>query len=206
MGSKEERQQNRGEKKPIGKWTTEWEPGLDVELPIKGDDIQGFSGWASWVCFGEHHLGFDFAVYIDEKGNQIEGLPKDTPVRAIADGTVVMVDNWDNFLEDPYYNFISIRHGHNEAGPSSEYIHIISLVKMGQLVKKGEVIGKVWEAEDPEERKEHPAPHLHLSLANGRVETDEPLDLGEVDPVKVFPELGKIPQFIEPDDDELTVI
>ncbi|MCW8850412.1 MAG: M23 family metallopeptidase [Melioribacteraceae bacterium] len=86
------------------------------------------------------HNGIDIAV------------PRGTPVEAMSEGKVLL--SADNF----YYagNFIIIDHG---LGLNSMYLHLSeSLVKEGQMVKKGEVIGKVGTT------GRSTGPHLHWSV------------------------------------------
>ncbi len=86
------------------------------------------------------HNGIDIAV------------PRGTPVEAMSEGKVLL--SADNF----YYagNFIIIDHG---LGLNSMYLHLSeSFVKEGQMVKKGEVIGKVGTT------GRSTGPHLHWSV------------------------------------------
>jgi murein DD-endopeptidase MepM/ murein hydrolase activator NlpD len=86
------------------------------------------------------HNGIDIAV------------PRGTPVEAMSEGKVLL--SADNF----YYagNFIIIDHG---LGLNSMYLHLSeSLVKEGQIVKKGEIIGKVGTT------GRSTGPHLHWSV------------------------------------------
>lgn len=86
------------------------------------------------------HNGIDIAV------------PKGTPVKAMADGLVLF--SADNF----YYagNFIILDHG---LGLNSMYLHLNeSFVEEGQIVKKGEVIGKVGTT------GRSTGPHLHWAV------------------------------------------
>ena len=86
------------------------------------------------------HNGIDIAV------------PSGTPVKAMADGKVLL--SADNF----YYagNYILIDHG---LGLNSMYLHLSeSLVEAGQMIKKGEVIGKVGTT------GRSTGPHLHWTV------------------------------------------
>jgi len=99
------------------------------------------------------HNGIDIAV------------PKGTSVKAMADGIVLL--SADNF----YYagNFIIVDHG---LGLNSMYLHLnVSMVDEGQMVKKGEIIGKVGTT------GRSTGPHLHWAVQwyNKRV-----------DPIEVF--------------------
>ncbi|MCB9209518.1 MAG: M23 family metallopeptidase [Ignavibacteriales bacterium] len=86
------------------------------------------------------HNGLDIAV------------PRGTPVKAMTDGVVRL--SADNF----YYsgNYILLDHGH---GLNSFYLHLSkSLVKEGQKVKKGEIIGEVGTT------GRSTGPHLHWGV------------------------------------------
>ena len=86
------------------------------------------------------HNGLDIAV------------PRGTPVYAMTDGVVILTA--DNF----YYagNHIILDHGQ---GVNSFYLHLSKiLVKEGQFVKKGEVIGKVGTT------GRSTGPHLHWGV------------------------------------------
>jgi murein DD-endopeptidase MepM/ murein hydrolase activator NlpD len=110
--------------------------------PIKGGRISSVFG-SQRILNGvpkNPHNGIDFAV------------PRGTPVKAMADGKVLL--SADNF----YYagNNILIDHG---LGLNSIYLHLNeSLVKVGQFVKKGEVIGKVGTT------GRSTGPHLHWGV------------------------------------------
>ena len=86
------------------------------------------------------HNGIDIAV------------PTGTPVKAMSDGEVILS------ADDFYYagNFIILDHGQ---GLNSMYLHLNeSLVKKGQFVKKGEIIGKVGTT------GRSTGPHLHWTV------------------------------------------
>lgn len=86
------------------------------------------------------HNGLDIAV------------PRGTPVKAMADGKVLL--SADNFFYAG--NFIIIDHG---LGLNSMYLHLNeSLVNEGQIVKKGDIIGKVGTT------GRSTGPHLHWSV------------------------------------------
>ena len=110
--------------------------------PINGGRISSVFG-SQRVLNGvpkSPHNGIDIAV------------PRGTPVEAMSEGKVLL--SADNF----YYagNFIIIDHG---LGLNSMYLHLSeSFVKEGQMVKKGEVIGKVGTT------GRSTGPHLHWSV------------------------------------------
>jgi murein DD-endopeptidase MepM/ murein hydrolase activator NlpD len=112
------------------------------QIPIEGGRISSIFG-SQRILNGvpkSPHNGIDIAV------------PKGTPVRAMTDGKVLL--SADNF----YYagNFIIIDHGF---GLNSMYLHLNeSLVKKGQFVKKGEIIGKVGTT------GRSTGPHLHWTV------------------------------------------
>lgn len=98
------------------------------------------------------------------KGLDLRG-PEGTPVRALADGLVVLVDNL-------YFsgNVVYIDHG---VGVVSASLHLSkALVRKGQRVRRGETIGLVGAT------GRVTGPHLHLSLIVQGVSVD-PLPLLE---------------------------
>lgn len=93
------------------------------------------------------HSGLDFAV------------PTGTPVKAPADGVVTIVDDY-------YFNGKTIFIDHGQ-GLITMYCHLSAQdVKVGQVVKRGQVIGKVGAT------GRATGPHLHwnVSLNNQRVD------------------------------------
>jgi len=136
-----EREISRAAKKQIGE--------VDVALfkngfkkPIQGGRISSVFG-SQRILNGvpkSPHNGIDIAA------------PRGTPVSSMASGKVLL--SADNF----YYagNYILIDHGF---GINSMYLHLSeSLIKEGQLVKKGEVIGKVGTT------GRSTGPHLHWGV------------------------------------------
>lgn len=111
-------------------------------IPIKAGRISGVFG-SQRILNGipkNVHNGMDIAV------------PRGYPVKAMADGKVIF--SADNF----YYagNFIIIDHG---LGLNSMYLHLSkSLVKEGDWVKKGDIIGKVGTT------GRSTGPHLHWAV------------------------------------------
>lgn len=121
---------------PITPNTPEWEPNLDVALPIDTRDIPDFAGWVNWNGFNLDkrtrfvHDGFDFAAYYTTQGQIVFGLPKGLPIRAMADGTVVNDRQGEGKMA--YYSSVQIEHGHNAAlmstvgsGLLSDYVHVL---------------------------------------------------------------------------------
>ncbi len=110
--------------------------------PIKGGIVTSVFG-SQRILNGvpkNMHNGIDIAV------------PRGTPVRAMADGYVNLTT--DNF----YYagNYIILDHGQ---GLNSMYLHLSKiLVKKGQFVKKGDIIGKVGTT------GRSTGPHLHWGV------------------------------------------
>ena len=110
--------------------------------PIKGGRVSSVFG-SQRILNGipkNLHNGFDIAV------------PRGTPVYAMADGIVRLAA--DNF----YYpgNYILLDHGQ---GLNSSYLHLNKmLVKTGDRVKKGDVIGKVGTT------GRSTGPHLHWTV------------------------------------------
>ncbi|MEK7680120.1 MAG: peptidoglycan DD-metalloendopeptidase family protein, partial [Deltaproteobacteria bacterium] len=157
---------------PVEKITSDtkiWTPDLDIVSPIDVSFIENFRGWLNWNGFGiaNGHSAFDFAAYLTSGDGAVLGLPENTPVRAVADGTVLQV-LWP--YKDPsrgYEGLINIGHGEITLtlGDSmlSSYTHLIPLVQQGQKVRKREIIGKLYK--DPGSEKGRLV-HLHLELGN----------------------------------------
>lgn len=110
--------------------------------PIKGGRISGVFG-SQRVLNGipkNRHNGLDIAV------------PRGTSVYAMADGVVRLAA--DNFFYPG--NYILLDHGQ---GLNSQYLHLSKmLVKNGDRVKKGQIIGKVGTT------GRSTGPHLHWSV------------------------------------------
>jgi lysostaphin len=98
-----------------------------------------------------YHSGLDFAA------------PLGAPVRACAAGKVIMIGkNWKL-----HGNALAVDHGQSVV---SFYIHLQKvLVKEGQLVKRGQIIGRVGQSGRAS------GPHLHFSLYVNQVATN-PVD------------------------------
>ncbi len=106
--------------------------------PVTGRITQRF--WA-------HHPGIDIAA------------PTGTPIYA-ADAGYVMVAAWDN-ERISYGNMILINHGN---GYVTRYAHLSAFnVKVGQSVKKGQVIGRVGST------GHSTGPHLHFEIIKNGV-------------------------------------
>lgn len=104
-----------------------------------------------------HHKGIDLAV------------PRDTPIRAIADGLVVYADPHSG-----YGNFVVLKH---KDGTTSHYGHCEKiLAKTGSHVKAGKIIALVGDSGLAT------GPHLHLEIRKDGIAKD---------PLKVFPALSK---------------
>jgi murein DD-endopeptidase MepM/ murein hydrolase activator NlpD len=85
------------------------------------------------------HEGMDFSA------------PQGTPVYATGDGTVIH-SSW----ESAYGNLIEINHGYNYV---TRYAHLSEiLVRNGQTVKRGDLIGKVGNT------GKSTGPHLHYEV------------------------------------------
>ena len=80
----------------ITKGTKIWATHLDIVLPVDGTDIPHFRewvNWSGWKGYSPDHTAYDFAAYLSEDGRVVLGLPKETPVRAVADGFVRQVSD-----------------------------------------------------------------------------------------------------------------
>ncbi len=89
------------------------------------------------------HDGIDFAA------------PRGTEVYATGDGTVKFVKN-NSVLETGYGNYIEIDHGY---GYVTKYAHLSTVnLKVGEVVKRGQVIGLVGSSGGST------APHVHYEI------------------------------------------
>ncbi len=112
-------------------------------LPISLADYTMSSGYGyrrdPVYGFGKFHEGLDFAA------------PTGTPVFATADGVVAVAHR-----EAGYGNCIDLDHGYNYL---SRYAHLSQiLVKEGETVKRGQLIGKVGST------GKSTGPHLHYEV------------------------------------------
>ena len=99
-----------------------------------------------------NHSGIDF------------GVPIGTPVKAIADGTIIAANGGMR----GYGNGIFIDHGTiNGKHIVSEYGHLSSfLVKVGDIIKQGQVIAKSGNTGIST------GPHLHLTIRENNIPVD----------------------------------
>ena len=93
-------------------------------------------------------------------------LKEGTKILAAADGVVIdVVDNFDEGGDDPKYadnlNYITLEHPHEEVSQCSHLKYKGSLVKIGDKVKKGDVIGFSGNTGYSTE------PHLHFMVTIG---------------------------------------
>ena len=106
--------------------TTSWGHNLDLSLPINSRDIPNFKewvNWSGWEGYDLNHKAFDFAAYLTRDNTCVLGLPKETPIRAIAEGIVTQVS--DGFGGGvPYACYMNIEHGATGSGLGSLYCHI----------------------------------------------------------------------------------
>lgn len=174
---------------------TKLESNLGFVLPIDGRDIRGFKQWVCWNGYRYQqlgytviadHKGYDFASYIAEDSKCYLGLPAETPVKAIADGTVTYIEN----RYGPYYASIHIKHGEGKTdednGLFSDYCHVNPEVQQGQKVKKGDIIATLYKDEGSLEGN---LVHLHFSLTHG---WNKPVTSDEVDPARLYPSLVQL--------------
>ncbi|MEK6947968.1 MAG: M23 family metallopeptidase [Nanoarchaeota archaeon] len=142
-----------------------WTPELDITLPIDCADIPDFQewvNWSGWKGYSPDHKAFDFAAYLTKDERCILGLPKETPVRAIADGVVRQTSY--GLADVPYACFMNIEHSIKNSGLFTSYYHIDPKVKTGQEVKKGDIIATLYKDEGSDEGK---LVHLHFEMRNG---------------------------------------
>lgn len=154
----------------IDKETKEWRSNQDVELPIRGSDIPNFKAWIDWNGFqvnretGKGHNGYDFAAYLNTDNQIILGLPPQTPIRAIADGVVSQAVEASELTNGGYGAEVNIQHGAEDSKMFSSYLHIVPEIKRGVVVKKGDIIGKLFKEAYG---KPQALVHLHLMLGTG---------------------------------------
>ena len=144
-----------------------WTSNPDIVLPIDGSDIPNFRewvNWSGWKGYSPHHTAYDFAAYLSEDGKVVLGLPKETPVRAIADGVVRQISNGLAGRGVPYACFMNIEHGRNGSGLFTAYHHIDPVVEDGQEVKKGDVVATLYKDAGNEKGK---LVHLHFEMRHG---------------------------------------
>lgn len=157
---------NRKNLERIAEDTKIWTPSLDIILPINGYDIKGFRGWINWngwMGYSPSHTGYDFAAYLSSDGQIVLGLPKETPVRAVADGVVRQVSQ--GLAEGSgYATFMNIEHGAEGSGLYSSYHHIDPIAQDEQEVKKGDVVGTLYKDEGNEKGR---LVHLHFGMSHG---------------------------------------
>ena len=156
-------------------------------FPVKGE-------------LGKDFFIFKYPAYIDEYGNQTDGLSgilltpdhrgtdfipsniyKELIVQAVHKGTVIEVDN--NYVDDFSYSrrfSKQARHGGNCLTIKSNedwFFHYCHLkknsikVKLGQKIKKGQELGLVGIS-----GKKIRVPHIHFSVRNSRKEVINPLN------------------------------
>lgn len=154
---------------PIDHKVTEWGADSDTSLPINGSDIPGFVAWVNGNGFNydcttrRGHDGFDFGAYLRDDGTVVIGLPKETPVRAVANGVVRQVLVGD-MTGGAYGCLVNVEHGEEGSGMFSGYVHVEPRIYSDTIVEKGDVIGTLHRDSGTEEGR---LVHLHLSLVNG---------------------------------------
>ena len=128
--------------------------------PVEGGRLTSHLGWRK-DPFGtgrpEFHKGLDFGV---ERGSK---------VFATADGTVIFASRYAN-----YGNLVELDHNRKRYGFSTKYAHLQKiLVKVGQTVRRGDIIGEVGSTGRALAR------HLHYEVLR---------DNDHVDPLKYYVE------------------
>jgi hypothetical protein len=112
-------------------------PGMSVTTPYGAKDSN------VWKGSNNKHTGQDYAA------------PVGTDVQVVADGTVI-----DEGLDSGYGIYVQVDHG---SGYQTIYGHLSKkLVKVGDSVKKGKVIGKVGSTGNVT------GPHLHFEVRKGK--------------------------------------
>jgi murein DD-endopeptidase MepM/ murein hydrolase activator NlpD len=172
---------------------------LEIAPPIDPTDIPDFAEWINWHPIGSDlvvssnprelikpHNGLDYAVYLNTKGQVVVGLPGDTPVRAIAGGQVI-IDPFLGGMKNPYSSqMIVVHETFNDVTFKSVYAHAKRSIRMGQVVKKGDVIGTAYK-EDGEEGR---LVHLHLTMGFSPVK--DMYNLEYLDPELFFPDFSRL--------------
>lgn len=152
----------------IAPGTNQWSSNLDTALPIYGSDIPGFVSWVNGGGFtldrstGKGHDGFDFGAYLRDDRTVVIGLPKETPVRAVADGIVKQVLMNDSTGWE-YGCLINVEHG-GDTGMFSGYCHVDPSIEANTEVHKGDILGTLYKDKGSIEGR---LVHLHLQLADG---------------------------------------
>lgn len=158
--------------------------------PVDSRLLEGFKDWVAWLPFGRlcpgdggQHPGYDYAAYLTNHGVCRFGLPDNMPVRAIADGNVMFV------LEKGYSGSIYINHAINKNGAKrneemlmGNYGHVISSVEEGDFVKRGQVIGHLFNDDNSELFPR--LSHLHFGI-----EIESEGKFFQLNPLRLFPYL-----------------
>ena len=124
-------------------------PGV-LAIPVEGNLTQG-SGYTKFAkngYRGQFHNGVDI------------GAPIGTPIVAPEDGTVIVTGNQDNYCRKAAYGrFVVLKHPDNL---TTLYGHLSQIiVKKGDTVKKGDIIGYVGRTGYAT------GPHLHFTVYAG---------------------------------------
>jgi len=138
-------------------------PGLPsnvvLDRPVEGGRLASPFGLRRFFNGEERnpHSGLDFAV------------PQGTPVRASADGVVTIVDDY-------FFNGKTIFLDHGQ-GLVTMYCHLSAAdVEVGQVVKRGQVIGKVGAT------GRATGPHLHWNVSLNGNRVDPAIFIGAFQP------------------------
>lgn len=141
-------------------------PGLDTWLYEQhyGNTTQAFNYGNVWYEFGQGlHFGVDFQA------------PCGTPIHAIADGVVAVVDG-AGFGAEPHNLVLD----HPGTGYASLYGHLLeaSPLRRGEQVRRGDVIGLSGDPDGSCESR----PHLHLEIRSANYQIAyNPLPFFDVD-------------------------
>jgi len=133
-------------------------PPKPTEFPSRKQKCEGITSF-SWPVLGKIISGFGI------RGNSMHNAldiksEEGTPIKAAADGIVTYSQN----TLRGYGNAIIITH---ENDFTTVYAHnLVNLVKEGQKVKQGEIIGKVGQTGNAT------TPHLHFELWKGLIAQD----------------------------------
>lgn len=162
-------------------------------MPIAESDVPEFKRWVDWNPFdtsygeGKIHGGVDLAVYENQKGEYILGLPEGVRVRAVATGVVVAEGPAPELVGEPadsplaqYYSSVMVDHG----GFATLYAHLHPEVQVGSQVEAGAVIGRLVDYRVGTNSGK--VTHLHFGCGQYR---EGELKI-EVDPKELLGDLG----------------
>jgi len=129
--------------------------------PIDTRLLGGFKEWVAWLPFGAlspgtrfPHRGYDFAAYLTKNGVCRFSLPKELPVRAIADGKVLFTVEKGYassiYIDHTIRNSENLKKRRKYEGLVCNYGHVETCIDEGDYIKQGQVIGHLYGDDDSE--------------------------------------------------------